>query len=130
MYLNSPPTLHAQKHPKGCPWDEATCTSAIYEGHLNTLRYARENDCPWDPKACRFAAEMGHLEVLAWCKANGAHLDARICISAAGNGHLEVCTHVQEHGAFAQLLRVGTAVVEGTRLTLPVSTSASSHVYM
>ena len=32
----------------GCPWDEITCTWAAEGGHLDVLKWARENDCPWD----------------------------------------------------------------------------------
>lgn len=75
---------------QGCEWDESVCTCAIYEGHLETLKWAITNRCPWDPDSCRFAASQGHLDVLKWCKANGGMLNARICINAAGSGHLEV----------------------------------------
>ncbi len=29
-------------------------------GHLDVLKYARENGCPWDSFVCAMAAENGH----------------------------------------------------------------------
>ena len=31
-------------------------------GHLECLRYARENGCPWDEKTCEEAAKAGDLQ--------------------------------------------------------------------
>ena len=53
------------------PWDARTCKSAARGGHLEVLRWARENDCPWDAETCSWAAEGGHLEVLKWARENG-----------------------------------------------------------
>ena len=47
------------------------CADAAAEGHLNVLRWARENGCPWDERTCKLAAEEGHLEVFNWACANG-----------------------------------------------------------
>ena len=55
----------------GCPWDEATPAFAAEGGHLELLRWARENGCPWDAETCARAAEGGHLELLRWARANG-----------------------------------------------------------
>jgi hypothetical protein len=45
----------------GCPWSEWTCERGD-GGHLEVLKWARENDCPWDWRTCANAAEGGHLE--------------------------------------------------------------------
>ena len=42
------------------------------EGHLEVLKYARENGCPWDETTCAAAAKNGHLETLKWARENGA----------------------------------------------------------
>jgi len=31
----------------GCPWDGRTCLQAVHFGHVEVLRWARENGCPW-----------------------------------------------------------------------------------
>jgi len=50
------------------PWDERTCAYAAKGGHLEVLKWARENDCPWDAKTCAWAARGGHLETLKWAR--------------------------------------------------------------
>ena len=61
----------------GCPWDELTCAAiAAYGGHLEVLKWARENDCPWEELTCAaIAAYGGHLEVLKWARENGCPWD-------------------------------------------------------
>jgi len=44
-------------------------------GHLEVLKWARENGCPWDEDTCAGAAEGGHLEVLKWARENGCPWD-------------------------------------------------------
>ncbi|CAN0461067.1 unnamed protein product, partial [Hapterophycus canaliculatus] len=44
---------------------------AAERGHLEVLKWARENGCPWDRMTCVHAARGEHLEVLAWARANG-----------------------------------------------------------
>ena len=39
-------------------------------GHLEVLKWARENGCQWDEWTCATAAEGGHLEVLKWAREN------------------------------------------------------------
>ena len=31
-----------------CPWDSETCSHAAAGGHLEVLKWARDNDCEWD----------------------------------------------------------------------------------
>jgi hypothetical protein len=59
-------------------------------GHLETLKWARENGCPWDEETCADAAEGGHLETLKWAREHGCPWDELTCASAAKGGHLEV----------------------------------------
>jgi hypothetical protein len=46
----------------GCPWDEQTCYSAASGGHIEVLRWARENGCPWTESARLLAASKGYVE--------------------------------------------------------------------
>ena len=47
-----------------------TC-GAAYGGHLDVLKWTRENGCEWDWRTCSNAAENGHLHVLKWARENG-----------------------------------------------------------
>ena len=46
----------------GCPWDEWTCSFAAHDGQLEVLKYARENGCPWTENTRRLAATKGYVE--------------------------------------------------------------------
>ena len=66
---------------EGCPWDESTFYYAAIEGHLDILKYAHENGCPWNEKTCSFAAWGGHLEVLKYARAHGCPWDKAYCLT-------------------------------------------------
>jgi len=67
-------------------------------GHLEVLKWARENDCPWDKRTCAHAAKGGHLEVLKWARENGCPWDENTCACAAYRGHLEVLKWAHANG--------------------------------
>jgi hypothetical protein len=48
--------LKALRFAENFPWDEDTCTNAAEGGHLEVLKWLRENGCPWDEKTCGYAA--------------------------------------------------------------------------
>jgi hypothetical protein len=35
---------------------------AAYDGHLEVLKWARENGCPWDERTRQLAARKGYVE--------------------------------------------------------------------
>ena len=41
--------------------DEARCTGAAFNGHLEVLELARDLWCPWGAETCAAAADGGHL---------------------------------------------------------------------
>ena len=49
---------------EGCPWDAHTCLRAAQNGHVEVLRWLRENGCPWDAEARDLAAELGYTDDL------------------------------------------------------------------
>ena len=55
-----------------------------WRGHLEVLKWARENDCPWDEGTCMCAAKGGHLDVLKWARENDCPWDEHTCTYAAG----------------------------------------------
>ena len=52
-------------------WDSDTCSYAAEYGHLDVLKWARENGCEWDSWTCSNATQNGHLDVLKWARENG-----------------------------------------------------------
>ena len=51
----------------GCHWDELTCATAAQYGHLEILKWARENGCPWH-ELLDLCNSDGNLEVLKWAR--------------------------------------------------------------
>ena len=50
---------------EGCPWDRNTCYIAVDKGHVEVLRWARENGCPWEAGTRDWAAaELGYADDL------------------------------------------------------------------
>jgi len=48
-------------------------------GHLEVLKWAKENYCPWNRDTCLHAASNGHLEVLKWARENGCPWSEGTC---------------------------------------------------
>ena len=49
----------------GCPWNWDTCYEAVDQGHVEVLRWARENGAPWDTWTRDLAAaELGYTDDL------------------------------------------------------------------
>jgi hypothetical protein len=57
----------------GCLWDELTCAIAAAGGHLEAAQVGcASTDCRWDEETCASAAaDGGHLEMLKWARENG-----------------------------------------------------------
>ena len=76
-------TLRCWKREKPYRLDEPQiCEGAAAGGHLEVLKWLRENECPWN-YTCRDAALGGHLEVLKWARENGCPWNERKCTIAA-----------------------------------------------
>jgi hypothetical protein len=82
----------------GCHWDKWAYTLAAKNGRLNVLKYLRKNGCPQDEWACAYAAKNGHLDVLKYLRKNGCPQDEWACAYAAKNGHLDVLKWLRENG--------------------------------
>ena len=47
----------------GCPWNAGTCRFAVDKGHVEVLRWARENGCPWTAwTRDRAAVKLGYTD--------------------------------------------------------------------
>ena len=53
---------------KKCEWDYRTIDAAAYQGNLEMVKYCVANECPIDEWACASAAQNGHLEVLKYLR--------------------------------------------------------------
>jgi len=53
---------------KQCEWDVATSRTAALQGNLEMVKYCVANKCPINEEACAFAANDGHLECLKYLR--------------------------------------------------------------
>ncbi len=82
---------------KKCEWDADTINWAAYQGNLETVKYCAANDCPIDTLACEYAAENGHLECLKYLREEAkAPWDSNTGSCAAKNGHLHILEYLFE----------------------------------
>ena len=82
----------------GCPWDRSTCECAALHGHLDCLKWLRKNKCPSDAWTCAYAALNGHLKCLKWLRTDGCPWDKQTCSYAVANGHLDCLRWAHKNG--------------------------------
>ena len=80
---------------RGYEFNEMACNGAAREGHLEVLKFARDQDppCPWDQWTCTYAAGGGRLEVLKWLRSQDppcpwSRSDCRAEASMHGHQHV------------------------------------------
>ena len=79
---------------------------AARQGNLEMVKYCVANKCPIDEMACACAAENGHLEVLKYLREEAkAPWDSETATWAAGNGHLHILEYLVErkHDQYASM---------------------------
>ena len=60
--------LKWEREEKKCKWDYRTIRTAASQDNLEMVKYCVANECPIDEDACAFAAFNGHLEVLKYLR--------------------------------------------------------------
>jgi len=82
---------------KKCEWDRWTITPAARQGNLEMVKYCVANECPIDSEACAYAAQNGHLEILKYLREEAkAPWDYWTAAWAAQNGHLHILEYLVE----------------------------------
>jgi hypothetical protein len=82
---------------KKCEWDSGTIDAAAYQGNLEMVKYCVTNKCPMNEWACADAAAYGHLEILKYLREEAkATWDSRTASWAARNGHLHILEYLVE----------------------------------
>jgi len=82
---------------KRCEWDGRTISSAACQGNLEMVKYCVANECPIDEVACANAAFNGHLECLKYLREEAkAPWDSRTAGYAAFFGHLHILEYLVE----------------------------------
>jgi hypothetical protein len=82
---------------KKCRWDEETIYVIAGQGNLEMIKYCVANECPIGTGACANAAENGHLECLKYLREEvKAPWDEYTAICAAEHGHLHILEYLVE----------------------------------
>jgi len=82
---------------KKCEWDKETICEAAEQGNLEMVKYCVANECPIDEDACACAAINGHLECLKYLREEAKALwDSGTASRAAQNGHLHILEYLVE----------------------------------
>jgi hypothetical protein len=82
---------------KECKWNERTINAAAYQGNLEMVKYCVAKKCPIDAWACAEAAGNGHLEVLKYLREEAkAPWDSETAPGAAKFGHLHILEYLVE----------------------------------
>ena len=84
-----------------CPIDEWACARAAQNGHLECLKYLREEvKAPWDEYTATLAAANGHLHILEYLVERKYDeygvVFGDACKYAAENGHLDCLQYLHE----------------------------------
>jgi hypothetical protein len=81
-----------------CPIDMNACANAAKNGHLEVLKYLREEvKAPWVWGTASYAAKNGHLHILEYLvERKYDHYDEWTCALAAENGHLDCLKYLRE----------------------------------
>ena len=82
---------------KKCTWNSRTINAAADQGNLEMVKYCVANECPIGTYACAHAAQNGHLEVLKYLREEvKATWDSRTASWAAAKGHLHILEYLVE----------------------------------
>ncbi|CAL6304651.1 unnamed protein product [Bathycoccus prasinos] len=82
---------------KKCEWDALTINVAARQGNLEMVKYCVANECPVNEIACACAAQNGHLECLKYLREEvKAPWDSGTASLAALNGHLHILEYLVE----------------------------------
>jgi hypothetical protein len=82
---------------KKCEWDESTIIAAAKQGNMKMVKYCVAKKCPIGVMTCANAAENGHLECLKYLREEAkAPWAWRTAASAAQNGHLHILEYLVE----------------------------------
>ena len=86
-FTNKLELLKWAREEKKCKWDKQTINVAVRQGNLEMVKYCVANECPINESACAHAAETGHLEVLKYLREEAkAPWDSSTANCAAFNG--------------------------------------------
>ncbi len=89
--------LEWAREEKKCEWDVVTINAAARQGNLEMVKYCVAKKCPISTWACAYAAENGHLECLKYLREEAkAPWGSTTANCAALKGHLHILEYLVE----------------------------------
>jgi len=96
-YTNKLELLKWAREEKKCKWNQMTINAAARQGNLEMVKYCVADKCPIDWRACACAAFNGHLECLKYLREEvKAPWNCITANWAAENGHLHILEYLVE----------------------------------
>ena len=96
-FTNKLELLKWAREEKNCEWDHNTIQAAARKGNLEMVKYCVAKRCPIGEYACAWAAESGHLECLKYLREEAkAPWDCDTAYFAAQYGHLHILEYLVE----------------------------------
>ena len=96
-HTNKLELLKWAREEKKCEWDYTTINAAAYQGNLEIIKYCVANECPIDEWACAEAAGNGHLECLKYLREEAkVPWDSETANCAAIFSHLHILEYLVE----------------------------------
>jgi hypothetical protein len=89
----------AEAHRLGMPFSTSTMNGAAYSGELSTVIWLNTvHECAFNADTTTCSARRGHIEVLRWLKQQGAAFDAGTMFYAALHGQQLACAYLRAEG--------------------------------
>lgn len=82
----------------GGPWDEMTCSGAVYANRFDILKWVIENGCPWGLYTCSNAALRGRIDIVEWCIEHGCSWGDDVFCGAVLNQNINNLKWLKEKG--------------------------------
>lgn len=78
--------------------DHYVISEAARGGHLEVIKWMKQEGCPWGTSTFREAAGFGNIELMTWIRDNGCIFDESSVIYASANGKLDALKWLRSNG--------------------------------
>jgi hypothetical protein len=83
---------------EGCPWGTSTFREASGFGNIEMMEWIRDNGCPFDESSIIYASSNGKLDAVKWLRSNGCPWDIRAVFASAYHGEMDTLGWLIDNG--------------------------------